>query len=104
MPDVQNPNQQIEENANVTENKAPPQPTPRPPAGMPRERVEPPAHFTIAQSDPNAAGGGGAAFVPFGKRPLEFVTCYKVKIFELSLFVTPSVFLQCFIYLEILNS
>ncbi|XP_066917372.1 cleavage and polyadenylation specificity factor subunit 4-like [Clytia hemisphaerica] len=79
VPDAQSTTQQTEETTNPTENKAPPQRAHRPPAGMPRERIEPPAP-TIVQGDPNAVGGGGgAAFVPFGKRPLEFVTCYKCR-------------------------
>ena len=49
------------------------------PAGIPRERettlIIPPKHTESEQS---------AAFVPFGKRPLEFVTCFKVSIFLLS--------------------
>ena len=58
------------------------------PAGIPRER-EPPNHAHIQQqqqqqqqqtTDTQNAGAGGPAFVPFGKRPLEFVTCYKVSL------------------------
>lgn len=45
------------------------------PAGIPREREMP-----VQQPQPAPDQGGGAAFVPFGKRPLEFVTCYKVKL------------------------
>lgn len=48
------------------------------PAGIPRER-EPSNHQVANVSHNDQNTGGGAAFVPFGKRPLEFVTCYKCR-------------------------
>ena len=54
------------------------------PAGIPRER-EAPNHIQQHQQHQQQQAtetnnAGGPAFVPFGKRPLEFVTCYKVRV------------------------
>ena len=48
------------------------------PSGIPRVHEAPPPPNFVTQTEQQQPGGGGAAFVPFGKRPLEFVTCYKV--------------------------
>ena len=52
-------------------------PPPSHPAGIPRERDMPQQQPQTTVIRP-VMEASGAAFVPFGKRPLEFVTCFKV--------------------------
>lgn len=48
------------------------------PPRFPREKEMQPMQVNNSMVKPATNPASGAAFVPFGKRPLEFVTCFKV--------------------------
>ncbi|XP_057310364.1 cleavage and polyadenylation specificity factor subunit 4-like [Hydractinia symbiolongicarpus] len=75
VPDFQSSTEAASETTNDAKQFPPPISYP---AGIPRERSDGqpyPQPVVVQQPHPSA----GAAFVPFGKRPLEFVTCFKCR-------------------------